>query len=103
MSSGQKSLSALRFQLSALTAESAIGDLKPRCHLQIARSTDRQISRFFSLSLQRCCDVVRRVSTSSWLSTEYSVNAWYISSQLCSDQYTGRCGAGFHLFFTELS
>ena len=22
----------------------------------------------------------------SWLSTEYSVNGWYISSQLCSDQ-----------------
>ena len=24
----------------------------------------------------------------SWLSTEYSVNGWYISSQLCSHQNT---------------
>ena len=43
------------------------------------------------------------MSLTVWLSTEYSVNGWYISSQLCSDQYTGRFGAGFHLFFGELS
>ena len=34
-----------------------------------------------------CCpDLVTVMSLSTWLSTEYSVNGWYISSQLCSDQ-----------------
>ena len=39
------------------------------------------------------------MSLSVWLSTEYRVKGWYISSQLCSDHYTSRFGAGFHLFF----
>src|SRR5438093_11473348 len=46
---------------------------------------------------------VNVMSPRTWLSTEYSVNGWYISSQLCSDQKTSRFGEGFHLFFGELS
>jgi hypothetical protein len=43
------------------------------------------------------------ISLTIWLSTEYSVKGWYISSQLCSDQKTSRFGDGFQRFFGELS
>ena len=46
-------------------------------HLRIAVAIDDYcLSRVF----------VTVMSLSDWLSTEYSVNGWYISSQLCSDQ-----------------
>src|SRR5687767_7789834 len=50
-----------------------------------------------------CDGLVTAISLTTWLSTEYSVNGWYISSQLCSDQNTSRFGDGFQRFFGELS
>ena len=50
-----------------------------------------------------CCDPTGFSTVRSCESTEYSVNGWYISSQLCSDQNTSRCGPGFHLLRIELS
>src|SRR6185436_504421 len=50
-----------------------------------------------------CGDFVTVRSLTVWLSTEYSVNGWYISSQLCSDQNTSRFGDGFQRFLGELS
>ena len=50
-----------------------------------------------------CDGLVTVNSLTTWLSTEYSVNGWYISSQLCSDQNTSRFGDGFQRFFGELS
>ncbi len=50
-----------------------------------------------------CCEPTGFNTVRSCESTEYSVNGWYISSQLCSDQNTSRCGPGFHLLRIELS
>jgi hypothetical protein len=60
-----------------------------------ARGSGRQKGRtvarpFVSAGVRYCClccgDLVTVTSLSTWLSTEYKVKGWYISSQLCSDQ-----------------
>ena len=85
--------------------ESGKKGVRPLC--RPLPSEQRGLTPFFDRRLHErygfCGCLVTVNSLTTWLSTEYSVNGWYISSQLCSDQNTSRFGDGFQRFFGELS